>query len=305
MNRGAGLGLLGSNLLLLEVLALLFLGNCHLLLLCLAGSQCGIAIHQDTASVRTVNIIISLNILHLEVEQSLGVNELAQETGFKVKMGTGRTSGISTQTNGLAGSYRLIFLNQLFAHVAIQGFQTIGVADDYIAAISFALVGYNTDLAAECSTDCVADVALDVSSVMITMECSAIAEMAGYQAAVSRHTETAKVNLILFRHLNTIMSSISVIPLRIKCRGGSLCGLLIMKQTYNRKAVYCAHFLVHGSHTCQFVLCDTRSSHTRHCHHENKLLYYHCFHHFCISLPHPLRRDGPYSNHQDRISLRA
>ncbi len=130
MNRGAGLGLLGSNLLLLEVLALLFLGNCHLLLLCLAGSQCGIAIHQDTASVRTVNIIISLNILHLEVEQSLGVNELAQETGFKVKMGTGRTSSISTQTNGLAGSYRLIFLNQLFAHVAIQGFQTIGVADD-------------------------------------------------------------------------------------------------------------------------------------------------------------------------------
>ena len=144
-----------------------------------------------------------------------------------------RTTGITTETNRLTSSNRLVLLNQLLAHVTVQSLQAIGMTNNNIATISLAFVSYDTNLTTECSTNGIANITFNISAVMITMECLTITKVACYQTIICWHMENAQINFVLIGHLNTIMSSIYVIPFWIKCRSGCLRRFFGLKHTNN------------------------------------------------------------------------
>ena len=199
-----------------------------------------------------------------------------------MQMSTLRTTGITTQAYRFTSLNHLVFLYQLFTHMTIQGLQTIGMADNDITAIAFTLIINNTNLTTKSSTNGVTNINLDVCTIMVAMESLTITVVTGHQTAVCRHMETTQIYLVFVWHLYTIVSCVYIIPLRIQRRSWRLLGFFVLEQTNNRKTVYCTHLLIHGSHTCQFVLCYTRSGCTSHKHHKNEFLHYHRFHFFAL-----------------------
>ena len=136
------------------------------------------------------------------------------ETGLEVQVRTGATTRVTTQANNVTSSYNLVFANQLSRHMTIDGLQTVVVADNNILTIAARLIAYDTYLSAECCTDSVTNIYLDVKTLVLTSP--TCAEVRCNYAAGSRHVETTKVNAEFIGKEAVGTADISVVPVLIQ-----------------------------------------------------------------------------------------
>ena len=76
--------------------------------------------------------------------------------------------------------------------MTIDSLQTIVVADNYILTITLRLVLNDTDLTAECSADGIANVDLDVETLVLASPTRT--EVRCNYTAISWHMETSQIN---------------------------------------------------------------------------------------------------------------
>ena len=84
-----------------------------------------------------------------------------------MKVRTGATTCVTTQSDRIAGLYLFILSDELLRHVSVVGLQSVVVADDDILAVASWLVFHDTHLAAEGSADGVAYIDLDVEALVL------------------------------------------------------------------------------------------------------------------------------------------
>ena len=117
----------------------------------------------------------------MEVEHQGRVQGYTAETGLEVEVRTCTASCITTQADWFTSLNILIFHNKVFRHVTVDGLQTVVVTDNDVFTIALRLVIHDTDLSAECSTDGITNVNLDVQSFVLTSP--ACTEIRGDDAA--------------------------------------------------------------------------------------------------------------------------
>ena len=86
---------------------------------------------------------IAGDVLRFKVKEQCRVNGFTEQSGFKMQVRTERTPGISAESNGLTGTDFVVYAYQLLGEVAVDGFQSVGVTQKYIVAITAGIVlGY-------------------------------------------------------------------------------------------------------------------------------------------------------------------
>jgi len=161
------------------------------------------------------SISIGYDILFREVEHINRVDGDSQEAGFKVEMRTGRTSGVTTQTDHFAGFYQLIFFNELFGQVSVYGFQSIVMTNHYIFTISSAFILHDTYFTVKGSYNRVTDVHLQVQTIVHSSPAGT--ERRSNLRTRSRHTEACEVDGISVGDDSIAVSMcILVVPVWIK-----------------------------------------------------------------------------------------
>ena len=135
-----------------------------------------------------------------------------------MKMRTGRTSRITTQTYHFTGFHQLIFFYQLLGQVSVNSLQTIVVTNNDILAITSTLIFHDTYLTIKGSHDSIADINLQVKTVVHSSPTGT--ERRSYLCTRSRHMESGQVDCISFGNNSVSVSMyILVIPVRIKTKG--------------------------------------------------------------------------------------
>ncbi len=86
------------------------------------------------------SICIRVRGLVCEVEDCRRIYGVSHETGLKVEVRTGASSGASTQTDRVAGFHHLVSLYEWLVEVSVYGFKSVGVAKDHVVAITLSFV---------------------------------------------------------------------------------------------------------------------------------------------------------------------
>ena len=97
------------------------------------------ASQQGASAVGAEDVEVAFHVLCLEVEELLRVDEFAQETCLEVQVGTRGASRIAAQSDDVACANYLIRLAEVLAHVAVNGLESVGMTDDYILSVAFAI----------------------------------------------------------------------------------------------------------------------------------------------------------------------
>ena len=82
-----------------------------------------------------------------KVEDCLGIDGIAHETGLEMQVGTSAATSVAAQSDGLTGLDILVGLHQEARQVAVNGLQTIIVTHDHIEAVTAALKAGQTNTA--------------------------------------------------------------------------------------------------------------------------------------------------------------
>ena len=163
---------------------------------------------------------------------------------------------VSSQSYRVAGLYELVFVNQLFRHVAVDSLETVSVTDDDIFSISFTVISYHTHLSAECSPDSIADINLYVDSFMLTSP--ATSEVGSHYPIGRWHTEISQVNTeCIWQHGSFV--SVFVVPIFIEV-SSRIFQLLNLHESAEDNRIDSFHFLVDWCLACQDVLSHRRDS---------------------------------------------
>lgn len=96
---------------------------------------------------------------------------LSVDTGFKMKMFGSGTSCASGQGNGLAGFDGIAALYQILEVMAVYGFQSEGMADDYYIAVGTIGLGHSDDTI-EGAADGVFGASLDIDACVASVSTS-------------------------------------------------------------------------------------------------------------------------------------
>ena len=107
-------------------------------------------------------------------------------------MRTRASARVATQTDRIAGAHHLVFSHQMLRHMAVDGLQSVVMADHHIVAIATSFIVNYSDLSVEGGTDGITDIHLDVKSLVHTSP--ATAKLARDDAARSRHGKSAQVD---------------------------------------------------------------------------------------------------------------
>ena len=131
-----------------------------------------------------------------------------------MQMRTCRTTGITTQTDYIAGTDKLVFGNELLGQVAVNSLKAVIMTDhDVFAITSTTLVLYDAHLAVESGTNGITHVYLDIQAVMSTSPARAITKGVIYLGTWGRHAETCKVECIaVWQHCVSVGIHELVVP---------------------------------------------------------------------------------------------
>ena len=103
--------------------------------------------------------------------------------------------------------------------MSVDGLQTVVMTDDHIFAIALGLVFHNADLTAESGTDGIADIDLDVKSLVLASPTGT--EVGCHHAARRRHAETTEVDAERVGQ-GSLAMGIYVVPVLIEIGRGVL-----------------------------------------------------------------------------------
>ena len=140
-----------------------------------------------------------------------------------MKVRTGRTSGISSQTNRVTRLYIFIFSYNLLRQVSVNGFQTIVMTDYYIFAITSTFIFHHAHTPVESSTDGIADIDLNVQSVVHTPP--ARTTFRSNFCMSCRHAEACQIDseTIWNLYITTVSMNAIIVPVWIKTVSGIYC----------------------------------------------------------------------------------
>ena len=120
--------------------------------------------------------------------------DLAHETRFEVEVRTCAASGASAEGDRVADIHCLVRLHEEAREVAVYGFQTIGVAQDYVVSVSAAFKSCQTHFPGKCRAHGVAGVEFEVDAFVLSSESWTVAVRRGDEArdrhCVVRHVDT-------------------------------------------------------------------------------------------------------------------
>ena len=111
-------------------------------------------------------------------------------------MRSGASSGVTSESDGVAGFYHLVDGYELLGHVGVVGLESVAMTDDDVFSVACCLVAHYAYFAAEGCADGVADVDFDVESFVLTSPAWSV--VAGDDAACCGHVVAAEVDLIGF-----------------------------------------------------------------------------------------------------------
>ena len=135
--------------------------------------------------------------------------------------------------------------------MAVDGLQTVVVANYDILAVAACLVAHDAHLAREGSADCVADVHLDVETLVLASPTRT--EVARDDTACGRHGEVAEVYLVCLRKLRSAVS-VLVVPVCVEvCRGRF--EFFAHGDVAKHDCVNGCHLTVYRRLACKKVLC--------------------------------------------------
>ena len=92
-----------------------------------------------------------------EVEDSLWIDGVAHEAGFEVEVWASASTGVAGEGDRLTCFHILVGLHEEARKVTIYGFEAVFVTNNHIEAVSAALILGETNSAAECCVNGVAD----------------------------------------------------------------------------------------------------------------------------------------------------
>ena len=156
----------------------------------LAALTCG---SQRLPVVRLLaeEVCVASHVLVAEVEHQCRVESHSAETGLEVQVRTGASSGVAAQSDRVSGTYLLVFCHEMLRHVSVDGLQTVVVAYHNVVAVSVCLISHDAHLSVECRTDGVADIYLDVETLVHASPTAS--EVGSDDSAGCRHAEVFQV----------------------------------------------------------------------------------------------------------------
>ena len=101
------------------------------------------------------------------VEKTGGIEGFAIDAGFKVQVLGGGTSGAACESDGLSCPYPVALFAEVFGLVGIEGFQSVGMANDDGIAVGVMRTAEG-DVTREGGTDGVVGEGLDVGTSVVT-----------------------------------------------------------------------------------------------------------------------------------------
>ena len=102
---------------------------------------------HDALAAGAEKVEVAFDVTCLEVEEFFGVDELSEEACLEVQMRTRRASGVAAESDGFACFDDLVGLDEVLAHVAINGFEAVGMSDDNVVAVASAFVANDAHFA--------------------------------------------------------------------------------------------------------------------------------------------------------------
>lgn len=163
------------------------------------GVGVGVEVTSPGVGVLVEGVFVGVDGLVGEVENCRGVDGVSHEAGFEVEVGAEGAAGVAAEGDGFAGFHILIVFHKEFREVTVYGFEAVGVTEDYVVAVAFALEVGQTYAAVEGSADGVAGLQFQVNALVDAAETGTVT-VGGCHVAGGRHGEPADVNDLGVRH---------------------------------------------------------------------------------------------------------
>ena len=149
------------------------------------------------------SVFIRVGTLVGEVEDCRRVDGIAHEAGLEMEMRSCGATGATSEADGLASLYYLVFLYKVLVEVAIYGFKTVWMAYDDIFAISLAFITHNPNLPLESSYDSIIGVKLEVDAFMRAPKLGSVAVIGG-DISRDRHGISRDIDQVLIGHFGIL-----------------------------------------------------------------------------------------------------
>ena len=122
-------------------------------------------------------VVVAINISVDKVEYLLGVDSDTHVASLEVEMWTSAASSVTTKGDRSASFHILILLNKELREVTIHGLKAVVVAQDNIESVAVTLKFCEPYFAGKCSVDSVANISLEVGSLVHAAKLLAITKM--------------------------------------------------------------------------------------------------------------------------------
>ena len=149
------------------------------------------------------HVVVVNNVLIAEVEHQGRIQGYATEACLEMQVRTRATASVATQSDRIAGTYLLIFCDELLRHVTIDGLKTVVVADDHVLTITTTFIANNANLTREGCADRVTNIDLDVDTLVLASP--ACTEVRGHQTIIGRHAEILQRNTERIRQRSLVV----------------------------------------------------------------------------------------------------
>ena len=123
---------------------------------------------------------------------------------------------VATESYNLSGPYFLILVNELLREMSIDGLQSVGMPDNDVLAVACGLVSDDAYFSRECCPDGIADVYLDVKSLVLSSASGS--EIACHHPALCWHAEVLEVDAEGVGHGNGLVG-VCVVPVLVELGG--------------------------------------------------------------------------------------
>lgn len=169
------------------------------------------------SSVAAIIEEVAGDVLMYKVEKQGRIDGFAYDTRFEMKVAAGRASGVATEADGLTSANHVAHFAEVLGEVTVDGFKAVVVTDYDVVAVTFGFIVDDANLAIESARNGVADVHLDVETLVHTSEGGAVTVVGGDYAAGGRHGETSEVDaVVLGCLLGTVAMYCLGVPRRVE-----------------------------------------------------------------------------------------
>lgn len=115
--------------------------------------------------------------LVFKVDDRCGVDGYSEVAAFEVEVWSGATACVASESYGVAGFDVLVGFHEEAAEVSVDCFEAVFVAHHYVVAVAASFIFRESDFSGECCADGVANLELEVSSVVHASEANVEAKI--------------------------------------------------------------------------------------------------------------------------------